>query len=41
MATMAANLVAGIDKQCLLLLDAYFAVGPMFEALKKSVNLNG
>jgi hypothetical protein len=41
MATMAANLVAGIDKQCLLLLDAYFAVGPVFEALKKAVNLNG
>jgi len=41
MATMAAKLVTGIDKPCLLLLDAYFAVGPVFEVLKRAVNLSG
>lgn len=41
MATMAAKLVIGIDKPCLLLLDAYFAVGPVFEVLKSAVNLSG
>ena len=38
---MAAKLVTGIDKPCLLLLDAYFAVGPVFEVLKRAVNLSG
>ncbi len=38
---MAADLVATMGKKCLLVLDAYFAVGPVFAILKKVVDLNG
>jgi len=41
MAAMAADLVATMGKKCLLVLDAYFAVGPVFAILKKVVDLNG
>ena len=38
MATMAADLVAIIDQKCLLVLDAYFAVGPVFDILQQVVD---
>ena len=38
MATMAADLVAVIDQRCLLVLDAYFAVGPVFDILQQVVD---
>lgn len=38
---MAADLVAAMGKRCLLVLDAYFAVGPVFAILKKAVDPNG
>jgi len=41
MASMAANLVAQMERQCLLVLDAYFAVGPVFIILKAVVDQNG
>lgn len=41
MAAMAADLVMTMGKQCLLVLDAYFAVGPVFAILKKVVDLDG
>jgi len=41
MATMAADLVAVMDKRCLLVLDAYFAIRPMFKILKKVVDADG
>lgn len=41
MATMAADLVAVMDKRCLLVLDAYFAVGPVFVILRKVLDCNG
>ena len=41
MAAMAADLVKTMGKRCLLVLDAYFAVGPVFLILKKVVNHNG
>jgi len=41
MATMAAGLVATMGKRCLLVLDAYFAVGPVFAILKMVVDLSG
>jgi hypothetical protein len=41
MAAMAADLVATMGKKCLLVLDAYFAVGPVFAILKKVVGLSG
>jgi hypothetical protein len=41
MATMAANLVVVMGKRCLLVLDAFFAVGPVFKILKKVVDANG
>jgi hypothetical protein len=41
MAAMAADLVATMGKKCLLVLDAYFAVGPVFAILKKVVDLSG
>jgi hypothetical protein len=34
MAAMAANLVPTLGRRCLLVLDAYFAVGPVFSILK-------
>jgi hypothetical protein len=41
MAAMAADLVATMGKKCLLVLDSYFAVGPVFAILKKVVDLSG
>jgi hypothetical protein len=41
MAAMAADLVVVMGKQCLLVLDAYFAVGPVFKILKQVVDTDG
>jgi len=41
MAAMAADLVMTMGKRCLLVLDAYFAVGPVFAILKRVVDLDG
>ncbi len=41
MATMAADLVVVMGKRCLLVLDAFFAVGPVFKILKKAVDADG
>ena len=41
MATMAGDVVVAMGKRCLLVLDAYFAVGPVFAILKKVVDING
>jgi hypothetical protein len=41
MATMAADLVVAMGQRCLLVLDAYFAVGPVFKILKKVVDADG
>jgi hypothetical protein len=41
MATMAADLSTAMGKRCLLVLDAYFAVGPVFAILKRVVGPNG
>lgn len=38
---MAADMVAVMGKGCLLILDAYFAVGPVFLILKNAVDHNG
>ncbi len=38
---MAADLVVAMGKRCLLVLDAYFAVGPVFKILKKVVDADG
>ncbi|MBU4037393.1 MAG: hypothetical protein KKA35_13290 [Proteobacteria bacterium] len=35
MATMGSHLAASSDRRCLLVLDAYFAVGPVFTILKR------
>lgn len=37
---MAANIVTAMGKRCLLVLDAYFAVGPVFAILKRVVDHN-
>lgn len=41
MATMAAGLAAAMDQRCLIVLDAYFAVGPVFDILKQVLDANG
>jgi hypothetical protein len=41
MATMAANVGPHLDKYCLLVLDAYFSVGPVFLILKDVLNASG
>jgi hypothetical protein len=41
MAAMAADLVSVLDKRCLLVLDAYFAVGPVFTILRNVCDANG
>ena len=41
MATMAAELVSGVGKKCIIVLDAYFAVGPVFLILKKALDGQG
>jgi hypothetical protein len=41
MATMAADLVCAMGKDFIIVLDAYFAVGPVFAILKQAVDDNG
>jgi len=41
MAAMAADLVTAMDQRCLIVLDAYFAVGPVFDILKQVLDSNG
>jgi len=41
MASMAVNLVEGLNKNCVIVLDAYFAVGPVFLILKSLLNSQG
>jgi len=41
MATMAVDLVKGLDSECIVVLDAYFAVGPVFQVLKEATRENG
>ena len=41
MATMGSYLAASIDRRCLLVLDAYFAVGPVFAILKRLMDSSG
>ena len=38
---MVVNLVEGLNKHCIIVLDAYFAVGPVFLILKSLLNSNG
>jgi hypothetical protein len=41
MAAMAAGLVCSVGKDCIIVLDAYFAVGPVFLILKQAVDDSG
>ena len=41
MAAMAVEIVSSVGKRCILVLDAYFAVGPVFVILKQAVDYNG
>jgi len=41
MAAMAAELIKVLDSECILVLDAYFAVGPVFLILKELTKANG
>jgi hypothetical protein len=41
MASMAVDLVQGLHKECLIVLDAYFAVGPVFFILQHLLNSEG
>jgi hypothetical protein len=41
MASMAVTLVKGLNTDCIIVLDAYFAVGPVFMILKSLLNPNG
>ena len=41
MASLAVNLVKGLDSKCILVLDAYFAVGPVFLILKEATKTTG
>ena len=41
MAAMAAELVCSVGKRCIIVLDAYFAVGPVFLILKQAVDDRG
>jgi hypothetical protein len=41
MASMAVNLVRGLDMGCIIVLDAYFSVGPVFLLLKEIAKENG
>jgi len=38
---MAAELVGSVGKRCIIVLDAYFAVGPVFSILKQAVDDSG
>ena len=41
MAAMAADLVSAVGKRCILVLDAYFAVGPVFTILEQVRDVSG
>ena len=41
MAAMAVDLVGSVGKRCIIALDAYFAVGPVFSILKQAVDDSG
>lgn len=41
MAAMAADLIKGLDSECIVVLDAYFSVGPVFLVLKETVRESG
>jgi len=41
MAAMAVNLVKGLNRECIIVLDAYFAVGPVFLILRSLINSEG
>jgi len=41
MAAMAAELVSTVGKECIIVLDAYFAVGPVFLILRQVLDDNG
>ena len=41
MAAMAVDLVKGLNRECIIVLDAYFAVGPVFLILQSLLNSNG
>jgi hypothetical protein len=41
MAAMAVDLVKGLNRECIVVLDAYFAAGPVFLILKSLINSNG
>lgn len=41
MATMAAEVVSVFDKRCIIVLDAYFAVGPVFSILRQTLDDRG
>jgi len=41
MAAMAADLVSVVDKKCIIVLDAYFAVGPVFLILQQTLDGHG
>jgi hypothetical protein len=41
MASMAVALVKGLDAKCIVVLDAYFAVGPVLLILKGLLDSNG
>jgi hypothetical protein len=41
MAAIAAELVCSVGKGCIIVLDAYFAVGPVFLILKQAVDDSG
>ena len=41
MAAMAVNLIRDLDSECIVILDAYFAVGPVFMVIKQAVRESG
>lgn len=41
MAAMVSEVVLSLKKQCLIVLDAYFAVGPVFLILKEILDIQG
>ena len=41
MAAMAVDLVKGLSSECIVALDAYFAVGPVFLILKEATRETG
>ena len=41
MAAMAADLIKGLNAECIVVLDAYFSVGPVFLVLKEAVRESG